>query len=53
MKHERQLICSIRFGFYGAKKLAARGYSSIATKWRAACRRKIAELRVLRGGGAA
>lgn len=50
MQQKSQLatISAIRFGFYGARKLAAMGYADIARHFRATARKHVAALRVLR-----
>lgn len=53
MGQQAQLISSIRFGFYGSRKLATLGHDKMARQFRAIARRQIATLRALRAGGAA
>ena len=48
----REIISAIRFGYYGSRKLARLGHHDIARDYRAAARRRIADLRDLRAGGA-
>ena len=45
---QREIISAIRFGYYGSRKLAAQGRYDIAADYRAAARRRIADLRALR-----
>lgn len=50
-----ELVSGIRFGFYGARKLARLGHRDLAAKFRRVARGQVRELRSLRvsccGGG--